>query len=177
MTTTPGVTQERTCRRALVDATPKQRFITNYRPGEEVMNERFEVAPRRGAEPPRREDACRVGAMRRIAAARLRYCGLQAMTNDVVVIVSELLTNALLHSGASEIRLTVTTANDSLRIAVHDGVPGQATPKAVNHNTDVSGRGLVLVDALARESGGEWGTSDAGAETWCRLPVSTEEQS
>ncbi|MFH8977773.1 ATP-binding protein [Streptomyces sp. NPDC017890] len=176
MTTTPGVAHERTCRRALADTAPKQRVITTYRPGGEVMNERFKVALRRGDEPPRREDACRVGAMRRVAAARLRYCGLQAMTNDVVIIVSELLTNALLHSGASEIRLTITFVNDSLRIAVHDGVPGQATPRAADHDNDESGRGLVLVDALAKECGGEWGTSDAGAETWCHLPVSTEER-
>ncbi|WUK63744.1 ATP-binding protein [Streptomyces coelicoflavus] len=140
------------------------------------MSERFEVAPRRGLEPLRQEDAGRVGDMRRIAAARLRYRGLQAMTGDVVVIVSELLTNALLHSGTTTIRLTITLDNGLLRIAVHDGMPGRASPKAADDNGDESGRGLVLINALATEAGGEWGTADDGAETWCRLPVATEDQ-
>ncbi|MFD7058382.1 ATP-binding protein [Streptomyces sp. NPDC059906] len=114
--------------------------------------------------------------MRRIAAARLRYCGLQAMTDDVVVIVSELLTNALLHSGATTIRLTITFENCSLHIAVHDGMPGRATPRAADDSDSESGRGLVLINALATEAGGEWGTADDGAETWCRLPVCAEER-
>src|SRR4051794_16799434 len=46
--------------------------------GGDVLNERFRVAPLRGDAQPRAEDACRVGIMRRIAAARLRYRGLEA---------------------------------------------------------------------------------------------------
>ncbi|MFJ1974081.1 ATP-binding protein [Streptomyces sp. NPDC087903] len=139
------------------------------------MNEHFQVAARREGTPPRVEEACRVGVMRRIAAARLRYCGLTAMTDDVMVVVSELLTNAVLHSGSQDIGLSITLPNGFLRIAVTDGRPGAATRRCgSNHNE--SGRGLHLVQAIAEMNGGRWGTEDAGATTWCTLAISAPER-
>lgn len=138
--------------------------------GGDVMSERFKVAGRRGDAPPRAEDACRVGVMRRIAAARLRYCGLETMQSEVVLIVSELLTNALLHSGTTEISLNITVRDGSLHIAVGDGMPGAAEPREAGEGAE-SGRGLALVEALVEESGGAWGTSADGATTWCHLMV------
>ncbi|MFI1419927.1 ATP-binding protein [Streptomyces sp. NPDC020731] len=135
-----------------------------------MMTVSFAVTPRpRGARPPA-GDAARVGAMRRIIAARLRYWGLEAMNSDVTLIVSELLTNALLHSGTTEISLTVTMEDGFLLIAVRDGMPGSAAPKTPD-DKDECGRGLQLVQALVEESGGAWGTGDNGAETWCSLAV------
>ncbi|MCX5009163.1 ATP-binding protein [Streptomyces sp. NBC_00638] len=133
----------------------------------------FEVSPRRGGAPPREKDMRRVGAMRRIAAARLRYCGLEAMTDDVSLIVSELLTNALLHSGTTEISLTVAVRDGFLRITVRDGMAGCAEPGEADEGAE-SGRGLALVNHFVEENGGAWGTSDAGAVTWCRLTVPAE---
>ncbi|WP_406376631.1 ATP-binding protein [Streptomyces sp. NBC_00647] len=135
----------------------------------------FEIAPRRGGTPPSDKDACRVGAVRRIAAARLRYCGLEAMTDHVALIISELLTNALLHSGTKEISLTIAVRDGFLRIAVRDGMAGCADHGEVDEGAE-SGRGLALVDALVKESGGAWGTGDAGAVTWCRLTVPAKER-
>lgn len=143
--------------------------------GRDVMNECFTVAPCRGSALPRAQDAGRVGIMRRIAAARLRYCGLAAMTDDVMLIVSELLTNALLHSGAAKINLHIAVKDDTLSVTVRDGMPGAAEIRAAADG-DESGRGLLLVDALVRENGGAWGTSDDGAETWCSLPVPEGEE-
>ncbi|MGP4046847.1 ATP-binding protein [Streptomyces sp. 2A115] len=139
----------------------------------DVMSERFKVAARRGDAPPRAEDACRVGVMRRIAAARLRHCGLETMQGDVMVIISELLTNALLHSGTKEISLSITVRDGFLNVTVTDDMPGSATRKYVNDKAE-SGRGLALVEALVQENGGDWGTRDAGAETWCRLALPEE---
>jgi anti-sigma regulatory factor (Ser/Thr protein kinase) len=90
------------------------------------------------------------------------------MTDDVTLIISELLTNALLHSGATEISLTVVVRDGSVRIVVSDGQPGKAEPKNVDDRAE-SGRGLLLVDALVTENGGTWGTSKAGGTTWCQL--------
>ncbi|WP_411092762.1 ATP-binding protein [Streptomyces sp. 049-1] len=136
------------------------------------MDERFEVSTERSSLPPHRKDALRVGTMRRIAAARVRYYGLEAMTDDVMLIVSELLTNALQHSGTTEIRLVITVADGALRVRVRvrDGMPAPATPRRPGPAAE-SGRGLLLVDAVAKENGGAWGTSEAGAETWCCLPL------
>ena len=156
--------------------TAVRRPRTVHRRGGDVMSERFRVTPHCGDAPPPAEDACRVGIMRRTAAARLRCCGLEAMTDDVMLIVSELLTNALLHSGTTEISLTIAVEDGSLHIAVRDGRPGSAMAKAAE-DEDESGRGLLLVEALVKESGGTWGTSDAGAQTWCSLALPPEERS
>ncbi|MFE1925900.1 ATP-binding protein [Streptomyces asoensis] len=134
----------------------------------ELMRERIEVLPRKGDDPPRLQDATRVGAMRRIAAAKLRLCGLDTVIDEVMVIVSELLTNAVLHSGTRQVALSLRIERGVLLIVVTDGMPGHARRKAVGEDSE-SGRGLALVEALARENGGSWGTGNAGAETWCRL--------
>lgn len=140
-----------------------------------VMRERFRVTPRCGGAEPHPEDALRVRAMRRLAAERLRFCQLEALADDVPLILSELLTNALLHSGSTEIGLSLTVENGVLTIVVRDGRPGIASPKVAN-DEDESGRGLLLIESLVQETGGTWGTRDAGAETWCSLEVPAEEQ-
>ncbi|MEU3984430.1 ATP-binding protein [Streptomyces sp. NPDC026672] len=136
----------------------------------DVMDERIELrSSTRGAQPCS-EDAARVGAIRRIAAARLRYCGLDALRDDVMLVVSELVTNAVLHAGTSEVRVSMTVRDGFLVVTVVDGVPGAAATRHTDGNSE-SGRGLELVEAVARVHGGSWGTSNAGAETWCRLAV------
>ncbi|MEE1764388.1 ATP-binding protein [Streptomyces sp. SP18BB07] len=137
------------------------------------MDERFKVVPPLGEAPPRAEDANRVGVMRRIAAARLRHRGLEELIDDTMLIVSELITNALLHSGTTEIRLSLAVEGGFLRIAVCDGRPSRCELKIADDNAE-SGRGLILVEALAQQHGGSWGTSDAGAQTWCCLAVPEE---
>jgi sensor histidine kinase regulating citrate/malate metabolism len=129
-----------------------------------VVDERFKVVPPFGEAPPRAEDANRVGVMRRIAAARLRHRGLEALIDDVMLIVPELITNALLHSGTTEIGLSLAVEGGFLRIAVCDGMPGRCEFKAADDNAE-SGRGLMLIEAMAQEHGGSWGTSDGGAQT------------
>ncbi|WP_371674100.1 ATP-binding protein [Streptomyces sp. NBC_00289] len=135
-----------------------------------VMNERFKIVASRGQTPPSAEDALRVGAMRRIAAARLRHCGLEAMTADVMLIVSELVTNALVHSGTTEIHLKLAVGNGILHITVHDGMPA-CIPHAPADEDAESGRGLALVAALAKENGGTFGINNDGAAAWCRLTI------
>ncbi|MFE5753794.1 ATP-binding protein [Streptomyces massasporeus] len=112
--------------------------------------------------------------MRRIAAARLRYCGLESMVDDVVLIVSELLTNALLHTSTTEITLNLEICDGYLRVTVVDGEPGCAEPKLDDDPDAESGRGLILVQHLVEERGGEWGASKGGAETWCTLALPKE---
>ncbi|MGW7543149.1 ATP-binding protein [Streptomyces sp. NPDC054770] len=144
---------------------------------QELMDERFAIGPPGPSPQPSHEAAARVGIMRRIAAARLRFYGLGALIDAVQLVVSELVTNALRHSGAVEGRVIMTTREGCLLIVVVDGMPGEASLKPTDATTE-SGRGLHLVDAIAMEHGGAWGTREAGAETWCRLEVPpTEGQS
>ncbi|MFF0228622.1 ATP-binding protein [Streptomyces sp. NPDC004629] len=139
----------------------------------DVMSQWVDIDPRHGGGQPRPADAHYVGVLRRIAAARIRYCGLGALTDEVMLLVSELVTNAVLHSGAKRIGLVMAVRDGFLEIAVVDGMPGVATLKEADEDAE-SGRGLALVETVVKEHGGTWGTSDAGAKTWCRLAVPEE---
>ncbi|MFD7130629.1 ATP-binding protein [Streptomyces sp. NPDC059894] len=140
------------------------------------MRERIEVAsPRRGPAPAVPQEAAQVGELRRDAAARLVHWGLEDLVGEVMVIMSELLANALLHSGTELIVLDVRVRDGFLVVTVIDGMPGHATLRPAADDAE-SGRGLVLVESLAEACGGTWGVSRNGAETWCRLPVPTAER-
>ncbi|MFE4666640.1 ATP-binding protein [Streptomyces sp. NPDC056716] len=136
----------------------------------DLMNERIQIQPRGPGARPRPEDASRVGALRRIAAARLRWWGLEAVLDDAVLVLSELATNAVLHTGTPEVRVAMVTRDSYLCITVTDGMPGAATLRPSDGSSE-SGRGLGLVAAIAAEHGGTWGVDGAGERTWCRLAL------
>ncbi|MFE2491426.1 ATP-binding protein [Streptomyces mirabilis] len=120
-------------------------------------------------------DARRVRMVRRVTAARLRYCGLPGLVDDATIIVSELVTNAIVHSGGTKITFTMTVGDGFLHIYVRDEMPG--VPMV--HDSDGEserGRGLFLVSSLAEEHAGAWGFSDGGAITWCRLAIPAGQQ-
>ncbi|MEU6145931.1 ATP-binding protein [Streptomyces sp. NPDC047081] len=71
------------------------------------------------------------------------------------LLVSELVTNALLHS-RSRFRLTLSAAHGVLRCEVTDS--GRRIPRVVEAGTSESGRGMFLVDALALR----WGCHQDG---------------
>lgn len=108
----------------------------------------------------------RVGQMRRIAAAHLRHWHLTVLTDDVVLAISELVTNAIQHAEGNPVGLRMQRGAHELRIEVTDG---SATPARRRHagQADESGRGLQLVNAIAKE----WGTSADGTMTWCSLAI------
>lgn len=112
--------------------------------------------------------AVRVGRVRVIAAAKLRLWGLSALTDDTLLLISELLTNGLRYGASRQIVFRLVLSARLLVVEVDDSssarpVIREATPDAVR------GRGLILVDALA----GAWGVSEDGTRTWCALAVPT----
>ncbi|MFF4795061.1 ATP-binding protein [Streptomyces sp. NPDC001276] len=115
-------------------------------------------------------DARRVQMARRVTSARLRYCGLTRLIDDATLIVSELVTNAIVHSGGTQITFTMAIRDDSLHISVHDAMPGGPTVHNASDEAE-RGRGLFLVECIAEAHGGTWGTSDKGATTWCHLSL------
>ncbi|WP_439813400.1 ATP-binding protein [Streptomyces sp. P9-2] len=130
----------------------------------------FEVRPpHTGNEIPER-DARRVGMARKLTAARLRYCGLEALVDDATLIVSELVTNAIQHGDGDQITMTMTVRGGFLRLAVHGETPGQPVARHAPDDAEC-GRGLFLVDCLAAAHGGTWGTERNGSTTWCILAV------
>jgi anti-sigma regulatory factor (Ser/Thr protein kinase) len=89
---------------------------------------------------------------------------------DVVLVISELVTNSVRHAGldASEpVQLSVGMEGDTVRVAVRDPGPGFEPPGAPSDPAHVGGWGLVLVDQLAER----WGVEHDGDANvvWCEL--------
>ncbi|MEU6553735.1 ATP-binding protein [Streptomyces sp. NPDC046915] len=107
-------------------------------------------------------DLAKVGEMRQTAGAFLRRCRVSEPVAGVVVLaVSELVTNAVVH-GEGEIVLRVTVAVDVVRVSVTDHNPAPAVLKETGPGGE-SGRGIQLVDAISNA----WESS--GKETWCEF--------
>ena len=95
---------------------------------------------------------------------------LGAVFGDVVLIISELVTNSVRHAGldASEpVQLSVRVEGDTVRVAVRDPGPGFKPPPAPSDPAHVGGWGLVLVEQLAER----WGVDHDGQANvvWCEL--------
>jgi anti-sigma regulatory factor (Ser/Thr protein kinase) len=91
----------------------------------------------------------------------------RAPTDDAQLVVSELATNAVVHAG-SPFSVSVRYDGSAIRIAVHDWNP--TLPVMRNEGpTAISGRGLQLVNMLARDWGVE--TSPDGKTVWAELPL------
>lgn len=99
---------------------------------------------------------------------RCRQWAIQDVVDDVLLVVSELVTNAITHArSACELRLVLTTS--ALRVEVGDGGDGSPDP-LLAHDDDEHGRGLYLVAALSQA----WGVdSDAsgGKVVWAEVPI------
>jgi anti-sigma regulatory factor (Ser/Thr protein kinase) len=86
---------------------------------------------------------------------------------DVALVVSELVTNAVLHA-RGPIEFEVTVDDDVIELRVSDHTP--ELPKITFANGDqVGGAGLRIVDRLARYWGVE--QSDDGKVVWCQLSL------
>ena len=95
---------------------------------------------------------------RRVVEARYGADLAPAQLDDLLVIVSELTTNAMLH-GAGRIRLRVTLEHGRLYGEVVDegsGFPSEARERGVD---ELGGKGLLLVSALADRWGIHEGSS------------------
>ncbi|MER5466613.1 ATP-binding protein [Streptomyces sp. NPDC002668] len=141
---------------------------------EVVVNTCFAVSPCVDRSGVLEDDTRRVSSMRRLVRDRLASCGLRGLLDDAELIVSELLTNSLLHSGGTEISLALCVVDDELRIRVGDGIPRVPHPPRQPGDDAESGRGLDLVGYLVNARHGAWGVSSDGRFTWCILSTAEE---
>ncbi|MFD6989394.1 ATP-binding protein [Streptomyces sp. NPDC059943] len=113
-------------------------------------------------------DRVRVAQIRRITMAFMRLWDVPApLADDVQLVVSELVTNAVEH-GHGSVGMRIRNTGSELSIEVTDENTAPARLRTAG-DEDVCGRGLFLVAVLTRE----WGVSDDGRTTWCtfRLPT------
>jgi DNA-binding response OmpR family regulator len=109
------------------------------------------------------------GAARAFLEARWREWQLGAGIDDPLLVVSELVTNAVTHA-ASECALRLLLSETGLRIEVGDGSSASPDPLAAAAD-DEHGRGLFLVAALSSAWGVE-ASAEGGKVVWAELPVS-----
>jgi anti-sigma regulatory factor (Ser/Thr protein kinase) len=111
------------------------------------------------------------------AAARQHVAGIaipapSEVRDQVLLIVSELVTNAVQHTVSRQVTLHATISTGCVRIAVHDF--GDAIADGLRLPPDpwsVSGRGLVIVAALASRWGVVVDVPPPGKTVWAEVDV------
>lgn len=114
--------------------------------------------------------ASSVGVARRQVRSALSGWGLAELGDDAGLVVSELFTNAVVHSGSDHVACLLWTAGGTLHIEVVDEGRGPAGPQArAAADGDENGRGLALVAHLAEGWGVRPPAHGTGRAVWATL--------
>lgn len=103
---------------------------------------------------------------RRFVHDRCEHWGCQELVDTATLIVSELVTNAVVHA-ATPAELRAEWAEGVLRIEVLDQAEGNPPDPRIAAPDDEGGRGLFLVDALSRAWGVE--PTQEGKVVWAEV--------
>jgi CheY-like chemotaxis protein len=107
-----------------------------------------------------------VAAARRFVESQLTEWKLGRLLDDALLVISELVTNAITHADSS-CRIRLSVSSTTLRIDVIDGGIGTPEPQPASE-TEEHGRGLHMVDAVTSA----WGLEDVpgqGKLVWAEL--------
>jgi hypothetical protein len=108
---------------------------------------------------------------RRFTARTLRSWKMAEEGDVVLLVVSELVTNALIHT-QGEVRLDLVLTEDRIRVAVSDSSPrAPAKPVSVDWES-TGGRGILLVEAMTES----WGSVpvSGGKQVWGEVALSPD---
>ncbi|WP_405683103.1 ATP-binding protein [Streptomyces sp. NBC_00057] len=116
-----------------------------------------------------------VARARRLTRARIDEWRLDEDAREAaILIVSELVTNAVVHTESARVVCELHCLDRRLRIAVQDQGHQPGGPQLCRTADDEHGRGLLLVDAMSSS----WGSRDAGYGSgrivWAELPHGSE---
>jgi anti-sigma regulatory factor (Ser/Thr protein kinase) len=117
-----------------------------------------------------RPEASSARQARRYVAEQLEALGFPEVAPAAELLVSELVTNAVLHARTS-VQVGVEPHGSSVRVTVADGSARQ--PMRRRHSVDSgTGRGLILVEQLSAS----WGVDllEGGKVVWFELPREDE---
>lgn len=102
---------------------------------------------------------------RRHVRRLLASWGLDDLLDPVLLLTSELVTNALLHSGTT-LAVRAERHGPGIRVSVEDG--SAVPPVRRRHSTTAStGRGVQLLEAVADDWG--WSSTERGKVVWFRV--------
>nr|WP_202545614.1 ATP-binding protein [Streptomyces sp. SID5606] len=126
-----------------------------------------------------RPDPSEVARARRWTRSRLAGSAIrsdESLAETLILLVSELVTNAVVHTGRSAVlRLVLPDARPgdpgepgetTVRLEVDDASDCAPVPRCVDDEA-TGGRGLALVDGLADRWG--WSREGTGKRIWCEL--------
>ncbi len=136
-----------------------------------------EGPPRTGRIAVERHDLQGVARVRRFLDDLLVRWGLPALRDDLDLLATEVVTNALIHAH-SEVEVRLREYPDRVRVDVRDSDPHPPVPSAIltadaaGNQAAESGRGLLIVEMLAAA----WGSSPngRGKTTWFDVAVPPE---
>lgn len=114
--------------------------------------------------PPRPESA---GVARELVMSRCREWGVESLCDDIALVVTELVVNAIRHAG-TDVTVVLHPIGGGVRLEVQDGSTRPLRPRRAA-GSDEGGRGLLLVDALSHRYGVEAETT--GKKVWAELLV------
>ncbi|WP_229925783.1 ATP-binding protein [Streptomyces longispororuber] len=114
-----------------------------------------------------------VGRARRLTRDRLSSLAVGDDACDTAaLVVSELVTNAIVHTASRTVVCEIRTEADTVRIAIRDEGCGSGVPRptGLRGPDEEHGRGLLLVSAVSNA----WGVqqSGTGLSVWAELPMS-----
>jgi anti-sigma regulatory factor (Ser/Thr protein kinase) len=91
--------------------------------------------------------------------------------DDTVLMVSELVTNAVRHGRGSTVRMTARVRRGSLHVEIVDGGDGFEAPDRPAHPTSPGGRGLRIVGSLSDD----WGVYEGNStHVWFVLDLGSD---
>ncbi|MEV0093033.1 ATP-binding protein [Streptomyces sp. NPDC050738] len=112
-----------------------------------------------------------VGQARRLVMHRLAGWGFSEETGDTAaLVVSELVTNAVVHACGDRVRGELSAVQGVLRISVQDGGRVPDGPRLCRAPQGEHGRGLLLVDAVSTAWGVQTEERAPGRTVWAELP-------
>ena len=95
----------------------------------------------------------------------------QGVVDDALLVVSELVTNAVRHAGdeSSTLELELARSGDHLRVALSDGSKASPSPRSASHVAE-DGRGMAILAALSDR----WGIEphNGGKQVWWEVDLS-----
>jgi anti-sigma regulatory factor (Ser/Thr protein kinase) len=116
-----------------------------------------------------------VASARKLARQRLHHWGIGGDIHETaMLVISELVTNAVVHTAGHLVACELLNGIERLRITVHDQGSAPTGPHVCRAIDEERGRGLLLVESLSSAWGSHESHLGPGRMVWAELPHEDE---